>query len=225
MATWGTTSGSAPTPASAPVRAAVGLAGWWLQPLLLVLELAAVAAVSVPYSLVGSTISDLGARTCTTVAYPSGPVAVCSPWHAAVNAGFVVGGLLLAVGALMARRLLPRRRLSTTAVVLWVVSGLSGAATGLVPLDVDAGLHLLVSTPVFLAQPVAMVLTGVALRPRHPLVGWAGVVLGLVALLAGGTVALWLEAPALGLLERAALWPTSLYLFWVAVVLVRPARR
>ena len=81
-----------------------------VQPLFVVTELLALAAVVGPYSLVDNTISDLGATACTDIAYPRGPVPVCSPRHGLVNAGFVVGGLLLVVGAVAVRRLLPRRR-------------------------------------------------------------------------------------------------------------------
>jgi hypothetical membrane protein len=178
-----------------------------VQPLFVLTELLALAAFVGPYSLVDNTISDLGATACTDIAYPRGPVPVCSPWHALVNAGFVASGLLLVVGALAARRLLPRRRLSNVAVVGWAVGGLSSVATGLVPLDRDLELHVLVSSPVFLAQPVATLLTGRLVRETHPRLGRAAVVLGLIGLAAGLLVFAWLEAPALGLLERVALWP------------------
>lgn len=112
----------------------VGVWMWLVQPLYLVLELAAVAAFRAPYSLLANTISDLGSTTCTTIAYPLGPVPVCSPAHGLVNAAFVVFGLLTGVGAVLLRPRLPPGRLVAAATVLWVVAGVSSVATGLVPL-------------------------------------------------------------------------------------------
>ena len=196
-----------------------------VQPLFVVTELLALAAFVGPYSLVDNTISDLGATSCTDIAYPRGPVPVCSPWHGLVNAGFVGGGLLLVVGAVAVRRLLPPGRLGVVAVVLWVVGGLSSVATGLVPIDRDLELHVLVSSPVFLAQPVAMLLTGVLLRRTRPGLGRACLALGVVGLAAGLLVFAWLEAPALGFLERVALWPGYVLPCLLALALLRrPAR-
>ena len=44
-----------------------------------------------PYSWTGDCISDLGAVSCTGGASST---AVCSPWHAVMDAGFVITGLL-----------------------------------------------------------------------------------------------------------------------------------
>lgn len=199
---------------------------WLAQPLYIVTELLAAGESRVPYSLVDQTISDLGATTCTSIDYPYGPVAVCSPWHLLVNGGLVLFGALLALGAVLLRPVLPRRRLALAATVAWVVAGLSSVATGLVPLDRDLTLHALVALPALLAQPTALRLLAGSLGRATPrtarltaLVGLASVV-GLVAFLVTST------SPRLGgLWERLAFWPTYLWLPVVAVVrLGRSAR-
>lgn len=194
-----------------PIRHRAAVTLLLLSPLAIVAELAVAAAVwasgSAPYDLVANTMSDLGATTCTIVDYPHGAVPVCSPWHGFMNASFAVLGLALAAGMVLLRPALPRRRLVDAAIACWVVAGLSSVGTALVPLDVDLELHVLVSAPAFLAQPVALALTGWAVRARHPRLGRWGVALGVVCLVAGALVfgLVWSEAG--GLLERVALWP------------------
>jgi hypothetical membrane protein len=148
--------------------ARAGALMWVVQPLYIVCELVAAAAATAPYSLVDNTISDLGATTCTTIAYPYGDVAVCSPLNLVVNGAFVVFGVLMALGALLLRSWLPQGAAATTAVVLWVITGLSSIATGLVPLDRNLDLHSLVALPALVAQPLALLVSAYVLRHRRP---------------------------------------------------------
>ncbi|MCD2186171.1 DUF998 domain-containing protein [Actinomycetospora soli] len=156
------------------------------QPLYVVVELLVAAFVPGPYSLVRSTISELG-------------VAAVSPGHAVINGAFVLFGATLALGAVLSR-------LGRTATVLWVIAGLSSIATGLAPLDTAPVTHLVVSAPVFLAQPVALLLTGLAARSRVA----AG--LGVLSTVASAIFLLGVVPEAGGLLERLALWPGYLVL-------------
>lgn len=151
------------------------------QPLYVVVELLVAALVPGPYSLVGDTISELG-------------VAAVSPAHAVINGAFVLFGTTLALGALLS----DLGRLPT---VLWVVAGLSSIATGLAPLDSAPVAHLVVSAPVFLAQPVALLLTGLAVRSRTATGFGVVSVVGSLLFLGG------LAPGASGLVERLALWP------------------
>lgn len=192
-----------------------------VQPLYILTELLTAATVKAPYSLPANTISDLGATTCVSVEYPFGLVPVCSPWHLLINSSFVVFGLLLAVGVLLLRGWLPSGAAATASVGLWVVAGLSSIATGLVPLDQNLELHAEVSLPVFLAQPLAVLITAMALR-AHVGLARSGLAVGLVSLAAALA---YLGAPAIsdfgGLLERLALWPGYLWLPALAVAVVR----
>ncbi len=130
----------------------------------------------------------------------------------------MIFGLLLALGGFLLRRWFGSGVLATLSAILWGISGLSSAATGLVPLDVDLPLHALVSFPVFVAQPVAMVTTALAIRARHRRLSLLGLGLGVVSFLAG-VVFLFTGSSAEfgGLLERVALWPCFPWLPLLAV--------
>lgn len=165
-----------------------------------------------PYDLTRNTISDLGVVGCGTIEAASGPVQACSPWHAGMNVTFVVIGSLLAIGAVLsgpAVRQAVGARLAGVGTALLVVAGISSAAVGLVPLDVDGELHALVATPVFVTQPVALLLLGAALVARwRRLIGAVILACGLVA--ATGSVAFTVTlvtGDVGGLYERIALWP------------------
>ncbi|WP_166435868.1 DUF998 domain-containing protein [Cellulomonas shaoxiangyii] len=204
---------------------ALGAAAWLVQPLYVVAELLAAARSSAPYSLLDQTISDLGATTCTAIDYAHGPVEVCSPWYPVINASLVVFGLLLAVGAVLLRRFLPRRRSATASTVAWVVVGLSSVATGLVPLDRDLTLHSLVALPALLASPAALLLLAASLRRAVPWLSAATAAVGLASLVGAVAFLVTTGSPDLGgLWERLGFWPTYLWLPVVAAVLLRRAR-
>lgn len=196
----------------------LGALMWAVQPLYIGAELLTATAVTTSYSLINNTISDLGATTCTSIGYSFGQVPVCSPWHLLQNVSFVVFGLLLAGGALLLRGW-PRRGLAaSTTVVLWVLAGLSSIATGLVPLDRDLELHAVMSLPVFLAQPLALLTASFVLRHR-PVLARSTLAVGFVSLVATGVyLARVGNAELGGLFERLALWPAYLWLPVLAVV-------
>lgn len=177
-----------------------------LQPSYLLVELLVAAQVTTSYGLITRTISDLGVTSCGLVPYPGAPGPVCSPAHAWLNVSFVLFGLALAAGFPATHSRWPPARLRTTATVLWVVAGLSSVATGLVPVDLAPDVHLLVSTPVFLAQPVALLLSGLGTGDRVAALA-AAVSLGAAAVFVTGTI-----GGVDGLLERLALWPGYLWL-------------
>ena len=199
--------------------------GWALlaiQPVYVVLEVVLAFTPTSPYSLIDNTISDLGVTTCTDIDYPFGPVAVCSPLHAWMNGAFVVFGLALVVGPVLSRRTWPQRRSSTLTRWLFVVGGLGSIGTGLVPLDVDLELHVLVSTPSFVALPIALLFAARAFgTPRWIPVSAA--ILGVATVAA--SIAFFVTSNSSdygGLWERAALWPVFVWMGVVGVAALRP---
>lgn len=174
------------------------------------LELAVVARATGSPSLRDDTVSDFGAVGCLPE--------LCSPWHAVLNGSFVVIGALLAAGALL---LAPRLGRLATGVL--VVAGLSSIATGFFPIDRDPLAHGLAAAPLFVAQPLALLLLTRLLWPLHRptagVVGVTGVVttVAAVAFLAADTDA--------GLYERIALWPIPYVLALVGIVLARGGQR
>lgn len=203
-------------------RVRVGAVMLAIQPLYILAELLTAGAVTAPYSLLHNTISDLGATTCTTIDYTVGAVDVCSPWHLVINGAFLVFGALLAVGIYLVRDWFQPARMGTAAVVLWIVSGLSSIGTGLTPLDQALEIHALVSLPVFIAQPLALLLSGVVLGKRRGIASWAFVA-GAVSVVA--TIIFLGILPAGGafggLLERLALWPGYIWLLGLGTAMLR----
>ncbi|TDD48290.1 DUF998 domain-containing protein [Kribbella antibiotica] len=206
-----------------------GLVFWLVQPLYFVTEIVTAGRVTVPYSFVGNTISELGAVTCTTFGEPPlGPYAVCSPWHAFMNTSFVVSGVLLAAGAVLLRPQLPAGRTTTTAVVLYVIGGLTSIGTGLVPMDQNLALHSLVSGPGFLVQPLALILLGLALRRTRAIFGWSTIAVGVASL--AGAVAFSINPGGAGhgFFERLSLWPANIWATALAILIIsampRPER-
>lgn len=181
-------------------------------------EVAAALRSPVPYSFVRQAISDLGMTTCGSVdVYLGGPVEVCSPWWGVVAAGWVSTGLLIAVGAWALHRVLG---LGRAAAWLLGVAGLLYSAVGAVPADVNVGLHALLGVLGFVVQNVAMVVAGLALRRRRPLLGWLGLAGGALGLVATAVLFVPSTQEAFGLIERVSVYPFSVWLAvagWAAV--------
>ena len=193
---------------------------WAAQPAYLVVEVGAAVSTGVLYTLRDDTISALG----TTCTYPAAVVASAStvgagegcssaPW--VMNAAFVAFGVLQASGALpwVAGRG-PRAFVGW----LWLVAGLASVAVGLLPVDVHPTAHALVALPVFVAQPLALLLHPRLVRGRALRVtGWA-----LAAVSVTGAVvftALLGRWEWVGVAERAAIWPAKL---WLALAALAP---
>jgi hypothetical membrane protein len=186
---------------------------WLAQPLYVVVELAAALTTGVGYSLGDDTISDLGAA-CEE---PGASGCSSSPWL--LNTAFVVFGVLQALGALwLLRSARGRRRSHAVGVVglLWAVAGVGSVGVGLLPVDQHPGAHAVAALPVFVCQPLALLLharlvRGVGLRVVGALLGTAALA-GAVAF----GVALGADHGA-GLVERLAIWPAKI---WLALVVL-----
>lgn len=165
-----------------------------LRPTYVLTEVVTAAATRGGYSFVSDSVSRLGEVGCAAD--------YCSPRHAVMNGSFVGYGVLLAGGAaLLARPLGP------WVTGLLVVSGVSSVATGMAPLDQDATLHALAATPLFVGQPVALVVLGHRLREVRPRLARALLVTGIVTGAAAVGFILSGDDRAAGALERLALWP------------------
>lgn len=186
-----------------------GVLAWAVRPLYIVVEVA-VAATAATYSFTGDTVSDLGAVGCTD--------AVCSPNHVVMNAAFVVFGVLLAFGAVAIFGRFGRGPAAVAVTALLVVSGLSSMAVGFTPTDQHPGAHFAVAAPLFVAQPVALVLLGLLVRDRRPFVGRVVLVTGVVCAVAA--LAFLVLDDGAGITERIALWPV----FVVLAVVAPPGR-
>jgi hypothetical membrane protein len=178
-----------------PARAAqLGALAFLLRPTYIATEVVTAAATTGGYSFVSDSVSRLGEVGCSE--------GYCSPRHAVMNGSFMVYGVLLAGGALLLAK-----PLGPWVTGLLVVSGISSYATGLAPLDQDATLHAIAATPLFVAQPLALVLLGVRLREDRPRLAKALLATGAVTAAAAVGFIVSGDDRAGGALERLALWP------------------
>lgn len=173
-------------------------------------------------SLTDEIISALGVTRCARVE----GIRFCSPWHEAAISAWVVGGLCLALGAVLNTVLLPpgRRRVVTTGA--FVLSGLALVSAGLNPYNLRLALHLLSAGTCFIAGAVGVLLLGSEFRHMdRPYWGVTGMVCGVVSLVGTAVTAVHPVPTFQGLFERASAWPSVLWIIGTGVLLARAAWR
>jgi hypothetical membrane protein len=201
----------------------LGALAWLLCVVFFVGQVAAQLAFSPTYSLIDDRISDLGNTTCgpwLTRAY------ACSPLHDVMNAGLILTGVLLIVGALLTRHAWPRRQLSTWALVILALAGAGFVVVGLNPENVNLRLHLLGASNLLLSN-LGMLLIGFACWRAHRWratfslalagLGFSGLLLGPLLIVLTGRGG--------GLGERVALYPIVVWLVCVGFTLAHQAHR
>jgi hypothetical membrane protein len=147
-------------------------------------QLLAQAAWRTPYSLIDNRVSDLGnTQSGRTLA----DTYICSPLHAVMNATFVLTGVLILIGLFLTRTVWPRRRLTTSGLVLLGVAGAGTILVGLSPENVNILFHLIGALNIP-AGNAAMILLGLAVWRGRTKLAWFSVlsgVIGFLGLLAG----------------------------------------
>ncbi len=195
-----TTLTALPRSATARRAALLGAVALIVRPAYVAAEVITARATTGGYSFFADSVSKLGEVGCTT--------AYCSPRHEVMNGSFMGFGVLLAGGALLSSR-----AFGPWATGLLVIAGVSSVTTGLAPLDQGATLHALAAAPLFVAQPLALIVLGSRLRQDRPRLAGALTVTGVVTAAAAVAFILSGESAVSGALERLALWPV---LFGVA---------
>ena len=165
-----------------------------VRPVYIATELVVGASATGGYSFLSDSVSRLGEVGCSAT--------YCSPRHELMNGSFLTFGALLAGGAVLLAG-----RLGPWVTGLLVVSGLSSVATGLAPLDQDATLHAIAAAPLFIAQPIALIVLGSRLRDQQPRLARALLTTGAATGAAAVSFVLSGGGPVSGALERLALWP------------------
>jgi hypothetical membrane protein len=183
---------------------------WLAQPAYLAAEVLLALLAGVHYSLADDTISALG----TGCPSPAATGCSAAPW--VMNLVFVVFGVLQAVGAVP---LLRSGAVRARAVGwLWALAGTFSVGVGLARVDAHPTLHTLVALPVFVAQPLAVLLHARWLATGRPRV--AGTALGVAAVVGAVAFAALLGADSWsGAAERLAIWPAKL---WLPLAALRP---
>jgi hypothetical membrane protein len=211
-------------PVSADRQVAVGGACWALTVVFFVGQAVVQAASTVPYSLTGNYISDLGNTACGPFTVAAYHADVCSPLHGVMNAAFVVTGLLTLAGAIGTWRAWPRRRLTTVGLILLVLAGAGEVVVGLRPENVNIGLHGLGAVFGIGGANVGVLLLGVGVWRAERWTAIFSLVVGAVGL---ASFLLLGSAPSLGLgiglVERLAGYPVVLWLIVMGGFLLRAA--
>ncbi len=140
-----------------------------------------------------------------------------------MNLAFIGFGALQAVGAWH----LLRDRVSRQHQVvggLWAVAGSFSILVGFFPVDSHPVVHTLVAVPVFIAQPLAIVLHARLLSPSR--MRSVGMTLGAVSIAGAVSFGLLLNSEQWGgFAERAAIWPAKAWLAMAAAGALSQALR
>jgi len=177
-----------------------------------VAEQVAAAAWSNPaYSWAANYISDLGVTSCSPT--------VCSPRHAVMNTGLVTVGVVVSLGSWLLRDVLYVGRLGRSALVLMFLNGvgnvLVGSFPGSVATDADGSnlMHTIGAVLAIVGGNAGILVCGVALRRRNPLLATYSITSGVIGLVA---LALFANGIDLGLgiggMERVAANPINIWI-------------
>lgn len=176
-----------------------------------------------PFSLARNFISDLGNTACAP--YPLDSISyVCSPWHAWMNASFILLGLMILIGGVLLRAAFPAGISRAIGFALLWLAGIGIVGVGLFPENENIGLHRIGAAGHFVLGNLGMVALGIALkqgRERQLLAGYS-IVSGVVGLIA---TVLFITDHYLGLgiggMERVAAYPLPLWLIVIGLLRIR----
>lgn len=205
-----------------------GAAAWIASGVLFPVQL--VVALQWPdgYSVMSNAISDLGVTTCGQFSENGQQVReVCSPWHPVFNAGMIILGALMAIGAMLLHGHW-KGAWGRGGTMLMALSGLLVASVGFAPWDTQPGWHDNAALGQAVAQWVAMCLLALSAGPgRFRRLTTVAVVVSLVGFVAFLAALEGSEVPGLGfgLAERVSFDTLTLWtvLVGVAVLTGHPA--
>ncbi|MFI6791761.1 DUF998 domain-containing protein [Nonomuraea sp. NPDC050383] len=208
------------------MAARIGAAIWIVAAVqFFVAQLVAEYGWRTPYSWAANNISDLGNVHCQ-IWDASRPRYVCSPLHAVMNAGFVVHGVLLLAGTLLAGACWGRGRIAASARVLLVINAGGWVLVGLVPADVDENLHVLGALLIMGLGNLGLICTGFS--PLGSLFGRLRPIT--LSIAAAAVLGAWLffsqHDPGIGMgtLERVAAFAMDAWVVVMALAILRAHR-
>jgi hypothetical membrane protein len=207
-------------PSSRPRRALrLGAVVWIFAVQFFVLQALVQSSWTTPFSLRENFISDLGNTECGP--YPAGSDSyVCSPWHAAMNASFIVQGLIIVTGGALLFRGFPPGRSRTLGFALLATAGPGLILVGVYPENVNLPPHKLGAGLQFVLGNLGIALLGIVLARagRRPVLGAFSVLCGVV-----GVLATWLLVTdrflglGIGGMERFAAYPLPIWLIVMGI--------
>jgi hypothetical membrane protein len=200
-----------------------GAVAWLLAAQFFVVQVVVASAWTMPFSLRLRYISDLGNTACAPFPNASS-VIVCSPWHAAMNASFVIVGITMVAGAVLTRSAFRVGWARSLAASLFVAAGVGVLMVGVYPENENMTAHAAGAGINFIGGNMALVLFGIAAPPTPPrrAFRWFSVATGLVGLAA---TVLFVYRHDLGLgpggIERVAAYTTTVWQIAAGVVVLR----
>ncbi len=208
---------------------------WILAVQFFIAQVVVQLAWTTPFSLKENFISDLGNTTCAPYPLDSDSY-VCSPWHALMNASFILLGLMILSGGALGRSAFPRGLFRAAGLTLLWLAGAGIILVGVFPENENIELHRLGAAGHFVLGNLAMAILGIALSRANkhdlglmqtrerPALAIYSIVSGVVGLVA---TALFINDHYLGLgiggMERVAAYPLPLWLIVAGLSFARNA--
>jgi hypothetical membrane protein len=185
-------------------RIRAGAVAWLLAMQFFLAQAIAQSAWRTPYSLTRNVISDLGRTSCGDAA--------CSPLHGVMNGSFVIVGLTMALGAVLARGAFIAGWRRTFAVLLFIAAGLGVVMVGVYPENEQAGRHVAGAALNFVCGNAALVLFGLAADARIRAFGACSILGGAAGLAAALLLALKVDfGLGPGALERICAYTIAIW--------------
>ncbi|KXP13053.1 hypothetical protein AXK57_02110 [Tsukamurella pulmonis] len=204
----------------APDRIVAGAACWVGTAVFFIGQGVAMAGVTNGYNPVRHMVSDLGMIGCTPADVGEYHTDVCSPWHLAMNLGFVGTGAALLAGTVLLRPLLPPGRLAASGAILLGVGGLGKIGAGLTPGDLYPGAHMAVAIFSGPAPTIGVLLLGLSLRATRPVAARTAILCGAIGVGGFAATSVAMSAGWAGLAERVAMYPVILWVIGAGAALL-----
>ncbi|MFF4369353.1 DUF998 domain-containing protein [Streptomyces sp. NPDC001594] len=167
-------------------------------------------------NLIAKIISALGITQCGYV----GGSRFCSPLHDAADGAWIAGGICLVAGTLLNAVLLPADRPRNLAFGSLAVGGAGLTASGLTPYNLHPVAHLVAAGTCFFFGGVGIIVLGATLRQAgRPYWGTLGIVCGVTSLVFTLVTAIKPDPGIQGLVERAAAWPSVMWIIGSGIVI------
>lgn len=214
-------------------RAATGAALYVVATLqYAVAQVVAASAWDPPYDWANNYISDLGNTGCGMFSMPRmAPKLVCSPLNAVMNASFILSGLLIIAGTVSLWMFWSPRKIAITAQVLWLIAGVGKVVVGLVPENLDVGLHTSAALNIPVGS-VAVLLLSIAIWRQHRTLAFTGISVFVVSLIALSlSIAAQFDRPDLllglgaGGMERLSSYPANFWLLMAGILVLADTNR
>jgi hypothetical membrane protein len=211
-------------PAVMDWQVVIGAACWTLSIAFFIDQAIVQAATTLPYSISGNLISDLGITACGPFNNGGYHVNVCSPLHGLMDGTFVAVGLLQVIGAIATRKAWPLPH-AYPGLAFLAVGGVGLALAGLAPENVNVSLHSNAATLGIDAVNIAMIILGVALIRVNAWLGTIALLAGIIGIVGAVIFFHSLTGLPIGTAERLAVYPSLAMVVVLGVYLLMKTPR